>query len=250
VIYEENLSHFQNVRRHGDRAMVTCPVPAHEDKKQSCGVDCGDDGNTLIRCHAGCSTDDVLAAAGLTKADLFDSPKPASKTAPEVVYSYEDESGALLHQVVRQPGKRFVQRRPDGNGWSYKLNGVRRVPYRLRELIAAPADVLVFAVEGEKDADNARKRGLVASTNAGGVGSSKVWDSADFRKPFTGRDVAIIPDNDPPGEKHALHVAAALRPIARSVKIVRLPGVPEKGDLSDYFEAGHSVEELRALAGR
>jgi hypothetical protein len=145
------------------------------------------------------------------------------------------------------PGKRFLQRRPVGTGWSYKLNGVRRVPYRLRELKAAPADVPVFVTEGEKDADNARKRGLVATTNAGGVGSSKVWDSADFRKPFAGRDVVVIPDNDPPGEKHALHVAAALKLIARSVKIIHLPGVQEKGDLSDYFEAGHTVEELRAL---
>src|SRR5262249_53322855 len=79
----------------------------------------------------------------------------------ETPYSYLDEDGVLLFQAVRfEPGKdgekkSFRQRRPDGNGgWHWDLRGVRRVPYRLPELVNAPADRPVFVVEGEKDVDN------------------------------------------------------------------------------------------------
>ena len=65
-------------------------------------------------------------------------------TEPTHVYDYRDEQGILLFQVVRWPGKRFSQRRPDGkDGWIWNLNGIRRVLYRLPEIIARPDD-LVF----------------------------------------------------------------------------------------------------------
>jgi len=53
-------------------------------------------------------------------------------------YDYRDESGTLLFQVCRMPGKKFRQRRPDGiGGWIWRLDDTRRVPYRLPELAAA-----------------------------------------------------------------------------------------------------------------
>jgi DNA primase len=60
-----------------------------------------------------------------------------------------------------------------------------------------------------------------------------------------GRDVIILPDNDEPGKKHAEKIARSLWKIARQVKIVDLPGLPAKGDVSDWLNmAGHSVVEL------
>jgi hypothetical protein len=77
--------------------------------------------------------------------------------APLATYNYVDEAGVLLFEVLRYPVKRFLQRRPDADadeGWSWKLGDVRRVLYRLPEVIAAAAaGTTVYVVEGEKDAD-------------------------------------------------------------------------------------------------
>src|SRR5438045_1217777 len=88
------------------------------------------------------------------KAGAVDSSSNAS-TADRTVYPYTDASGTLLYEVVRTPPKRFMQRRPDGNGgWLHTLDGVERVPYRLPQVHRAANDGgTVFVVEGEKDAD-------------------------------------------------------------------------------------------------
>src|SRR5262245_3843677 len=58
--------------------------------------------------------------------------------SPRIVatYDYRDESGTLLFQVVRYEPKDFRSRRPDGTGgWVWNLNGVRRILYRLPEIL-------------------------------------------------------------------------------------------------------------------
>jgi hypothetical protein len=155
-------------------------------------------------------------------------------------YDYRDESGTLLYQVVRYTPKDFAQRRPDGKGgWLYNLNGARRVLYRLPQLLRADT---VYLVEGEKDADRLWSLGLPATTCPGGAGK---WRD-EYTQSLAGKQIAILPDNDEPGEQHALHVARSLLPVARAVKIVRLPGLPPKGDISDWLDACHTKEELTA----
>jgi hypothetical protein len=159
-------------------------------------------------------------------------------------YDYRDPSGALLFQVVRKTPKGFYQRRPDGNGgWINNLKGVRRIPYRLPELLAADPGEPVFITEGEKDADNLRALGLIATTNAGGAGK---W-SHDFAKLLTGRDCIVLPDNDDPGREHAETVRRSLSREARSVRVLTLPGLPPKGDVTDWLRAGGTAEGLRAM---
>lgn len=67
-VYEDNLQHFQIVRRHGDSAQCRCP--SHPDKQASLTISKGRK-CTLFRCHAGCALDDILQAAGLEKKDTF-----------------------------------------------------------------------------------------------------------------------------------------------------------------------------------
>ena len=161
-------------------------------------------------------------------------------------YDYRDESGTLIYQVVRlRDPKEFRQRRPDNKGgWDWKIKGLRQVPFGLPELLAAPPETLVFIPEGEKDCLNARERGLLATCNAGGAGK---W-RPEFAPYFAGRDVVVLADNDAAGREHARQVAANLMPVARSARILELPGVPLKGDLSDWFEAGGTAEQLLQLA--
>lgn len=168
------------------------------------------------------------------------------KVASRIVasYNYHDEAGELLFQVARMEPKTFRQRRPDGNGgWDWKVRGIRQVPYRLPELLAAPRDANVFVVEGEKDADRLAALGLVATCNAGGAGK---WRKAHAEH-LAGRRVIVLPDNDDAGIDHAQRVAMTLRGIAADVRIIELPGQPKKGDVSDWLDAGGTVEGLVQL---
>lgn len=137
-------------------------------------------------------------------------PAPSDRWSGRIaaVYDYVDEERRLLFQVVRLCNPRdFKQRRPDGNGgWIWNLKGVRRVLYRLPQLVAADAAELVFVVEGEKDADTLARLGLVATTNPGGAGK---W-RPEYNRYLNGRRVVILSDNDDAGERHAELVARCL----------------------------------------
>src|SRR5882724_3749136 len=91
-------------------------------------------------------------------------------------FNYHDEDGQLLYQVCRSAPERVVIRHPTGPGqWSHTLEGVRLVLYRLPELLEANYDEPVFVVEREQDADCLARLGLVATTQAFGLGQ---WDEA------------------------------------------------------------------------
>ena len=176
-------------------------------------------------------------------------PRPVAAPHPRrtisEAYGYTDDAGRLLYQVVRYEPKRFSLRRPAGDGtWLPDLDGVRRVLYRLPTVISAvEADRTVFITEGEKDADALERLGLVATTALGGAGR---WET-DYTEALRGADVVILPDNDQPGRDHARKVARALHGRAKRVRVVELPGLPEKGDVSDWIAAGGTPEGLQAL---
>ena len=170
-------------------------------------------------------------------------PPPAPLGPPVAVYDYRDEAGALVMQVLRFEPKTFRQRRPEGSGWNYSVKGVRKLPYRLPELLAAPTDASVFIVEGEKDADRLAALGLVATCNAGGAGK---W-GADHAQFLAGRAVVVLPDSDEAGANHAAIVRRSLRNIAKSVTVINLPGLPDKGDVSDWLAAGGTAQALQEL---
>ena len=166
-----------------------------------------------------------------------DTPQKQEKIKRHLVasYNYKDEAGVLLYQVHRFEPKQFVQRRPNGDAWEYKVKGTRKVPYRLPELLEAPVNKPVYIVEGEKDVDRLMELGLVATCNSGGAGK---WDK-NFAEYLTERTVICIPDNDPAGRDHAQKVAQSLRhDTSIKVRILELPNLPEKGDVSDWLEAG------------
>jgi hypothetical protein len=175
---------------------------------------------------------------------LDEQPEPAGQRRIITTYDYHDEAGALLFQVVRFEPKDFRQRQPDGNGgWTWRVKGVRQVPYRLGALLERPEGAPVYIVEGEKDVERLAKLGIVATSNAGGVGKWRAELSAFLR----GAIVHILCDNDDAGRDHARKVAASLHGAAATVRVVNLPGLPPKGDVSDWLAAGGTVEQLVAL---
>lgn len=164
------------------------------------------------------------------------------------VHDFTDVNGNLLFQECKRwPGDRdhaaWTQRKPNGRGWDYNLSGVRRVLFRLPQLIAADPNATVYIAEGPKDCDTVAALGLVATCNPGGAGK---WRE-DYNQFLRGRDVVILPDNDAPGRSHADEVAEALKAHARSVVVIHLPGLPNKGDVSDWVAAGGTHDELLEL---
>jgi AAA domain len=212
-----------------------CLCPCHDDHDPSLSI-VERNGKLLVTCRAGC--DQAMVVDELKRRGLWMNGH-ASKLEIVAEYSYDDEDGRLLFQVCRLYPKTFRQRRPDGvGGWIWNTESVRRVPYRLPELIAAARKangqaVRVYITEGEKDADRLKaKWGLLATTNPGGCGK---WHSG-YDRYFSGFDVIVIPDNDDAGRAHAQTVAANLRPTAATVRILELPDLPPKGDISDWLD--------------
>jgi len=207
---------------------------------------------TLINCFAGCSVDAICAAAGLEVNDLFDENLEAVEHTSQcnsfkvkIAYPYCDESGVLLYENCRlsplpNEPKRFLQRRCENGAKFWGLNGTRRVPYRLPELIAAvDAGVReIFLVEGEKDCDNLRDLGFTAT-------SLKNWRS-EFNQFIWGLNVTILRDHDKSGIKQAEDSSTMIGDAAASVKIVDIytnDALPDKNgkDVSDWIDEQRSL---------
>jgi putative DNA primase/helicase len=236
----------------GKELKAVCPF--HEDKDPSLSIN---DATGLFHCFGCQAKGDAFKfygkvkgfssfpeiVAGICQDFGIEGKTPAKDNRNKIraTYDYLEETGKILLQVVKFEPKGFRQRQPDGKGgWKWNLKGVRRVLYRLPEIIKAD---LVLITEGEKDADNIASMGLAATTCAGGAGK---WRE-EYSQALRGKAVVILPDNDDPGRKHAEQVAEVLSGIAKSVKVVALPGLPEKGDVSDWLKAGGTRKALESL---
>lgn len=251
---------------------IAAPAPGHSkhDRSLSILIDPSAPEGFMVNPHAGedpiAMRDYVRAKAGLPDWTPSREERPAptahlslvkSADAPKkyhdadligrgfrlaVEYDYVDLDGEVLFQVLRYEHdakpKTFRQRQPDGAGeW---LSG-RPDPilYRWPEIAARPGEP-VYVVEGEKDVDTLINAGLLATTPPNGS-----WPS-DL-SPLKGRTLFVIPDNDRAGADKADKAVGLLQGIA-TVKRVELPGLPEKGDVTDWLDAGNTVEHLQALA--
>jgi hypothetical protein len=273
------LEKLPDAKRSGNGWLARCP--AHDDKTPSLSVAEGDDGKALLKCHAGCTAQDIVSAVGLSVPDLFPErtdPAPgrnrkpraraaAFPTADAAVavlerrhgkaskrWTYHDTAGEPVGLVVRWdlPGGgkdiRPVSRHADG--WRIAAMPDPRPLYRLPEL--AEAECIVVA-EGEKSADAARSLGFTATTSAGG---SQAAARTDWR-PLAGKEVWVLPDSDAPGRKYADTVVGILERLSPPavVKIIALPDLPGSGDVVDWIaahgdaaEPGGMRSEIEALA--
>ena len=226
---------------HGERGRSgywTCP--AHEDRNPSLSVSEGDKG-IVFTCHAGCKREDIVAALGLKMSDTFYQELERQERYEHVAdYIYTDEKNEPLYKVVRlydhsEARKTFRQYRMTPTGWESGLKDVRRVPYKLPELLAA---TVAYFVEGEKDADTLRKTGLVSTT----TGSAGSWKE-EYRRYFSHlEEIIIIADNDLPGRSSARSVARSLSKTTGSR--IRLMVSPFAKDVTEHLDAGHTIEEL------
>jgi len=240
------LTPLADAELRGDDFMARCP--AHDDKTPSLHVTAAP-GTVLLKCQAGCNTTDILAELDMIWDDLYDTPQQdaTSRAAPsgrDIYYTYVDKQGNPWTRVTRTPEKRFFQSHWNGAEWVVGLGGIRTVLYHLPEVMqAAENGKMVLIVEGEKDADRLLGLGFIATTNPMGAGK---WND-DYSTSLDGADVVIIPDNDVAGNTHANKAATGMTGTAKQIRILRLPGLGDHGDISDWLDSGGSKSELERL---
>ncbi len=276
------LRGLDGVEQHNGQFKALCP--AHDDRHNpNLHIrEVEETGQILVHCFVCKDQEKVLRALeerGIPRAALFrkngegagrnGGKKAKTRMCLTQVYDYKTPDGKIIrHNTLRfapppegedhhpnclgehrnstKKDKDFWQARPDPDGgYVYGIDGVQTILYNLGDVIRASlqSEEVVF-VEGEKDCDNGKARlGLTTTTCPMGA---KHW-RPHYAVYFTGAHVVIVADNDGPGREHAEMVAAELYPFAASVKILTLPDLPEKGDLTDWIEAGGTREQFDSL---
>lgn len=264
------------VRPHGGYYTAQCP--AHDDGTASLSIRQGEKG-AVLKCHANCENTDILAALKLPWPAIFDSdgrdgdrrmapdlwmpcqrkkdkaddPEPCSgyKSAE---YRYTDENGTLLFASARCSRKGegcprgFSQWQPDSSkksGKRWSLQGVRRVIYRLSDVLEAVEEGRrIWFVEGEKDADLLHSMGEVATTSPMGAGS---W-LREYARYFKGAaEVVIVADCDDPGLEHAQQVYEDVSRFSKKVRVVCSPVDMKGADTSDHVSYGLGLDDFEIV---
>jgi hypothetical protein len=257
--------------------------PAHGGKRKNLSIRAGEDGRILLHCHhAGengspsCPVDAIVGALGLRVEDLYPKPngptRPKTSPKPKRSWASLDQAAEAIGGVVKATSRTAwlyldresrpalaVVRYNTADGKTYRplhilpdgswATGDPPGPLPLLNLPFLDGTETVWVFEGEKCCDVASDLGLIASTSAHGSGSAAKSDWS----PLAGRKVVIVPDCDVAGEGYCLSVLGllkALRPRPQ-VKVVRLPGLADGGDVADWVPkvVGEGKPPLSALQG-
>jgi hypothetical protein len=164
-------------------------------------------------------------------------------------YIYENAKSEKIYKVIRYDDKTFGQHRfvnePGKAGYFPGMRGVKPVLYRLPQVISAVnSGATIYITEGEKDVHTLEGWGLAATTVSGGANGK--W-TADTVKWLEGADVVFSPDHDVKGMEYLRNAAKALGGKVKRLRLLRLPGLQYKGDITDWVEAGGTPEQLIEL---
>jgi putative DNA primase/helicase len=261
MLIDEIATHFE-VEKKGNGYQGRCS--AHESKSgNSLAISIGDNGNVVLHCFAGCTTEAIVASGGLSMSDLFQHSNGqhvtnghAKRSAATIMRQRFETAQAAIDSLNRigRPTKSHTYRDPNGQGYAvtnrfdlpdgkkefrpvslhdggwYVKGPKERLLYQVDTLADA---VTIYVCEGEGCADAARSIGLDSTTSMGGAQAPQKTDWS----PVAGKDVVILRDNDEPGRKYAAAVTKlCVKAGAKSVKTILLPGLPIGGDIVEWID--------------
>jgi hypothetical protein len=192
---EDVLDRLKGVKTHSGYFSALCP--AHDDRKPSLSVSEGDDGRVLIKCHAGCSTEDVVSGLGLRMSDLFEHhrnggggrgaillPDNAATAQPCTLQEYAHAKRLRVEHLKKlrlsdvhyqgRPAVRIPYKDPDGEEVVVRFRwrrGDKPTLYGLWLLDRMKKARYVVLVEGESDCHTLWQHGVPAL----GVPGASVW---------------------------------------------------------------------------
>lgn len=213
--------HGSLIRDNGSGSMAQCP--AHDDGNPSLSLGRrNDDRGAVLKCFAGCSHIDVLAALNLTESDLYDDPKISKTLYPKQTYNYS--GGRIKKRWVQSNGKKaFSQKNADDDS----LYGADKI---------ANAKV-VYLCEGEKAVD------FLATIGQAAVATGGAEFTCDLT-PLKDKVVLIVADRDEKGHNWAQKHAKLLQGITAAVSIVQAKPQIAKADIVEHISAGYTLEDL------
>lgn len=218
-----------------------CQCPCHDDREGSLSLKLTKNDKLAVNCFAGCDWEIIFQE--LRGRGLLPKLEPKNRRPRDIIYSYTDEKGVELFQKIRTPDKKGRHRRIDpitGN-FIWNIQGIRNVLYNLPKVLAHD---VIYLCEGEKDADNLNARGLVATTNNCGA---VTWNDT-FTETLKGKTVIICQDNDEAGRKRTAKLQSKLFSSVKELLLFEPPNVPEKGDVTDWIEAGGNASDIFSLS--
>lgn len=208
--------HGSTVRTRGaGRAEAQCP--SHDDGSPSLALK-QIEAQVLVYCHGYCDTADVVAALGLTMADLYDDRRGAT---------YRYDNGRTVQRSYSGTKKKFVQHNTDRPAQLYHLSRLR-----------AAGEGGIFLVEGEKDVHAIEAVDGVATTAPQGAGSFHKVDVS----PLAGRHITVVVDKDGAGANWAADVRRTVRPVAAGLRFVQAAAGKDAADHIAAAEEGHELE--------
>lgn len=259
MTFKEILPYFQGVRMAGSNKAM-CKCPAHYDEKQSLSIEDNGSGKILLHCFAGCQTEEIALAAGLQMKDLYYggmASKPpwmkyvesVKKKSIEAYYNYTTISGQYAYTKVRMQGKDMVFGILSGDRFTFGLAGRNRREYKaifgsspakIREAVSR--NEYIFYAEGEKDVNTLLMYGYTAFT----CGGANDWNKAALEV-LAGAKVIILADNDEPGKDSACSIYRDMKEADVTAKILLPVADVPHADITDYFQAGHTVQDFDKL---
>src|SRR5439155_20599171 len=152
----------------------------------------------------GHTAEEVVAALGLTMADLFPQRR---KVVGRQHYEIGDADGILIathKRVDFDDGTKCMTWHRDGKQGLQGLRVTDLPLYGAEHIAEAPADAEVVVTEGEKARDALRARAILAVGSVTGAGGTPFAKTLQLLR---GHPVVLWPDNDPDGRKQMQTVA-------------------------------------------
>lgn len=271
-----NLSEFKNhyeattgykAKKNSSGWLVNCN--AHQDNSPSLQMS-GSSDKILLKCFAGCSTEDIVYSVGLKVSDLFENQTEKKPYTVSAKYEYHNEDGSLKYWIERS--NFFAKGIPvrlanDGtkiwgissgeyhkakHGWRKLKSGqtsneehrfieeTTPILYNLPQLIKEK-NTPIWIFSGEPDCQLAIDLGLTRSTTRSS-GEGKWLDS--YNKYFENEVVCVVFDKDDTGRNDWKLIKERLTGIAKSVQVIDLELPKNLKDFSHFIESGHTIEEL------
>ena len=225
--------YIKRLKRRDEQLSGHCPF--HKDHTPSFSAN---KKTGLWKCHTGCGEGNYRDF--IEKIEGSESP---FKIVAQYIYWDHDERPIL--KVNRKENgrgsKKFFQEHFENGKWVVGGSNKQFSPYEYHKW--RDSKEAIYFVEGEKCVKSLEQIGLKGTTIPGGANAWK----PTFAKYFEGRDIILLPDNDKPGEKFAEVIFNDLAPVVKSIKVVRLPHLKDKGDVCDYLAGEGGRDDLLSI---